>query len=175
MGFLVSQHGQLDAIPPPPFLSVSPLESMQSGGAIPPPRHKRGISAILARYHKKTRQMDAMPPSAILSRKGIARYGGLSRTGPLRAHFTVPKAYPCPFLSSIYFVDCLCQFYAGLPFPVPEILQFVAFGDSGKFFQQFSRNFPETFLQNSRKDPRNSRSLLEFSEFRRVKSTPDED
>ena len=38
MGFLVSQHGQLGAISPPPFLSVSPLESMQSGGAIPPPQ-----------------------------------------------------------------------------------------------------------------------------------------
>ena len=38
MGFLVSQHGQLGAIPPPPFLSVSPLESMRSGGAIPSPR-----------------------------------------------------------------------------------------------------------------------------------------
>ena len=36
MGFLVSQHGQLGAIPPPPFLSVSPLESMRTGGAIPP-------------------------------------------------------------------------------------------------------------------------------------------
>ena len=38
MGFLVSQHGQLGAIPPPPFLSVSLLESMRSGGAIPPPQ-----------------------------------------------------------------------------------------------------------------------------------------
>ena len=37
MGFLVSQLGQLGAIPPPPFLRVSPLESMRSGGAIPPP------------------------------------------------------------------------------------------------------------------------------------------
>ena len=41
MGFLVSQHGQLGAIPPPPFLSISPLESMQSGGAIPP---TKGVS-----------------------------------------------------------------------------------------------------------------------------------
>ena len=57
MGFLVSQHGQLGA--------------------------KRGISAILARYPRKARQMGAIPPSAILSRKGIARYGGVSRTGPL--------------------------------------------------------------------------------------------
>ena len=77
MGFLVSQHGKLGAIPPPPFLSVSPLESMRSGGAIPP--LKRGISAILARYPMKTRQMGAISPSAILSRKGIARYGGVNR------------------------------------------------------------------------------------------------
>ena len=81
MGFLVSQRGKLGAIPPPPFLSVSPLESMRSGGAIPP--LKRGISAILARCPMKTRQMGAIPPSAILSRKGIARYGGVSRPGPL--------------------------------------------------------------------------------------------
>ena len=40
------------------------------------PPLKRGISAIPARYPKKTRQMRAIPPSAILSRKGIARYGG---------------------------------------------------------------------------------------------------
>ena len=71
MGFLVSQHGQLGAIPPPPFLSVSPLEYMRSRGAIP--SLKRGISAILRRYPMKTRQMGAIPPCAILSRKGIAR------------------------------------------------------------------------------------------------------
>ena len=47
------------------------------------PPLQRGISAILARYPMRTRQMGAMPPSAILSRKGIARYGGVSRTGPL--------------------------------------------------------------------------------------------
>ena len=41
MGSSVSQHGQLGAIPPPPFLSVSPLESMRSGGAIPPPPKER--------------------------------------------------------------------------------------------------------------------------------------
>ena len=85
MGFVASQHGQSGALPPPPppFLSVSSWESMRSGGAIPPSPHKRGISAILARYHMKTTQMGAIPPSAILSRKGIARYGGLSCTGPL--------------------------------------------------------------------------------------------
>ena len=57
---------------PSPFSQCSPLGSMRSGGAIPPPL-KRGISAILVRYPIKTRQMGAIPPSAILSRKGIAR------------------------------------------------------------------------------------------------------
>ena len=36
--------------------------------------YKRGISAILARYHMKTRRRARDVPSAILSRKGIARY-----------------------------------------------------------------------------------------------------
>ena len=43
MVYLVSQHGQLGAIPPPPLLSVSPFESMRSGGAIPPPPPKKGF------------------------------------------------------------------------------------------------------------------------------------
>ena len=50
------------------------------------------------------------------------------------------------------------MFAAGLPFPVPQILEFKPCRDSGKFFQQFSWNFPGTFLQNSRKDPWNSHS-----------------
>ena len=55
---------------------------------------KRGISAIPARYPMKTRQI---PPSAILSRKGIARYGEVSRTGPLRI---VTKSLRRPFCTS---------------------------------------------------------------------------
>ena len=51
-------------------------------------------------------------------------------------------------------------------FPVPQILEFIAFRDSGKFFQQFSRDFPGVFLENPRTDPGNSHSLLEFSEKR---------
>ena len=82
MGFLVSQHGQLGAIPPSHLLSVSPpLESMRSRGAIPPPQ--KGYLSDTCAMPMKTRQIGAIPPSAILSRKGIARYGGVSRTGPL--------------------------------------------------------------------------------------------
>ena len=69
---------------PCPFSARFPLrEHSRSGGAIPPLTLKRGISAILARYPMKTRQKGAIPSFAILSRKGIARYGGVSRTGPL--------------------------------------------------------------------------------------------
>ena len=50
MGFLVSQHGPLGAIPPPPFLSISPVESMRSRGAITPPPQK-GVSQ---RYWRDT-------------------------------------------------------------------------------------------------------------------------
>ena len=78
MGFLVSQHGQSGAIPPPPFLSLSPLESMRSGGAIPPPS-KRGISAILTRYPKKTRQSACDTPLCDTISKGYCViWGGIS-------------------------------------------------------------------------------------------------
>ena len=74
MGFLVSQHGQLGAIPPPPFLSVSTLESMRSGGAIPPPSNGYLCDTCAIPCENKANGCDT--PSAILSRKGIARYGG---------------------------------------------------------------------------------------------------
>ena len=92
VGFLVSQHGQLGAIPPPPSLSVPPWRACEVEVRYPPV--KRGISAIPARYPMKTRQMGAIPPSAILSRKGIARYGGVSRIGPLRSLCLYSSAEP---------------------------------------------------------------------------------
>ena len=98
MGFLVSQHGQLGAIPPPHFLSVSPLGGHAKWRCDTPPPLKRGISAILARYPVKTRQMGAIPPSAILSQKGIARYMGVSRTGPLSPHLRLSRVVKGCFL-----------------------------------------------------------------------------
>ena len=63
------------------------------------------------------------------------------------------------------------RFPANLPFPVPEILEFVAFRDSGIFFQLFSRDFPGAFLGNPREDPGNSHSLLELSDLCNIRST----
>ena len=51
------------------------------------------------------------------------------------------------------------MFAAGLPFPVAEILELKAIRDSEKFSSNFPRIFPEL-----PKGPRNSHSLLEFSE-----------
>ena len=79
MGFLVSQHGQLGAMAPSPLSERFPLgEHAKWRCESPPPPPQKGISAILARYPVKTRQTRAIPPSAILSRKGIAQYGGVS-------------------------------------------------------------------------------------------------
>ena len=54
------------------------------------------------------------------------------------------------------------RFPAGLPFPVPEILEFVAFRDSGKtLFPAISWDFHGVLLENPRTDPGNSHSPLE--------------
>ena len=113
MGFLVSQHGELGAIPPPPFLSVSPLESMRSGGAIPP--LKRGISAILARYPMKTRQMGAIPPSCdTISKRYCAIWGGISHWAAKQRD---ESENDCPWLfpgGSIIDSSCIWEIQRGL-------------------------------------------------------------
>ena len=67
----------------PPILSVSPLESMRSGGAIPAPPTKGVSQRYLRDTLWKQGKMRAIPLCDALSRKGIARYGGVSSTGPL--------------------------------------------------------------------------------------------
>ena len=81
MGFWVS----LGAMPPPPFLSISPLESMRSGGAKPhppPPPQKGYLSDTCAiPYENKASWCDA--PLCDTISKGYCAIGGVSRTGPL--------------------------------------------------------------------------------------------
>ena len=93
MGFLVSQHGQLGAIPPPPFLSISPLESMRSGGAIPPPQKGYLSDTSAIPYENKANGCDT-PLCDTISKGYCKRYGWVSRTGPLRAETRLSSVRP---------------------------------------------------------------------------------
>ena len=91
MGFLVSQHCQLGAIPSPPFLSVSPLESMRSGGAIPPPPNTKGVylsDADAIPYENKENACDT--PFCDASSQGYcAIWGGSSHWATKLGCFSV--------------------------------------------------------------------------------------
>ena len=76
MGFLVSQHGQLGAIPPPPFLSISPLESMRSGGAIPPPPSKGLSQRYLRDTPRKQGKRLRYPPLRYYLERVLRDMGG---------------------------------------------------------------------------------------------------
>ena len=77
MGFVVSQHGQLGAIPPPPFLSVSPLESIRSGGAIPPLKRGYLSDTCAIPYENKANGCDT-PLCDNISKGYCAIWGGIS-------------------------------------------------------------------------------------------------
>ena len=83
MGFLVPQHGQLSAIPPPPLLSVSPVESMRSGGCDTPPQ-KGYLSDTGAIPYEKQGKWVRHPPLRYYLERVLRDRGGVSRTGPLR-------------------------------------------------------------------------------------------
>ena len=85
MGFLVSQHGQLDAIAPPPFLGVSFLENMRRWRCDNPPPQKGYLSdTCVIPYENKANGCDT-PLCDTLS-KGYCAIWGASRTGPLSAY-----------------------------------------------------------------------------------------
>ena len=79
MGFLVSQRGHLGAIPPPPLLSVPPRRACEVEVRYPP--HKRGISAILARYPLKTRQNACDTPLRYYLERVLRDVGGYLALG----------------------------------------------------------------------------------------------
>ena len=72
---MVSQHGRLGATPPPPFLSVSPLESMRSGGAIPP-SHNLGYLSDTCAIPTKIRQNAYNTPLSNAILKGYCAMWG---------------------------------------------------------------------------------------------------
>ena len=86
MGFLVSQHGQLGAKPLPPFLSISPLESMQG--------YLTDTCAIP--YENKANGCDT--PLCDTISKGYCAIWGVSCTGPLSPQQLLRKAAFCRLL-----------------------------------------------------------------------------
>ena len=92
MGFLLSQHGQLGAIPPPPFLSVSPLEHMRSRGAIPPPQKGYLSDTSAIPFENKANRCDT--PLYDTISQGYCAIWGVSRTGPLRGGKSTRKVPP---------------------------------------------------------------------------------
>ena len=85
MGFWGSQHAQLGAIAPPPFLSVSPLKHMRSRGAIPPPPPQKGYLSDTSALPYENKANGCDTPLCDTTSKGCcAISGGVSRTGPPR-------------------------------------------------------------------------------------------
>ena len=80
MGFSVSQHGQLGAIPPPPFLSVSPFEHMRSRGAIPPPQ-KGYLSDTCAIPYENEAKWVRYPPLRYYLERVLRDMGGYLALG----------------------------------------------------------------------------------------------
>ena len=78
MRYLVSQHGQLGAIPHPPCLSDSPLESTQSGGAIHPPPSKGVSQRYLCDILWKQGKWVRYPLCDTISKGCCAIWGGIS-------------------------------------------------------------------------------------------------
>ena len=78
MGFLVSQHVQWGAIPPPPSLSVSSFENMRSGGAIPPPPQKWYLSDTCVIPSWKQGKWVRWPPLRFYLERVLRDMGGIS-------------------------------------------------------------------------------------------------
>ena len=74
MGFLVSQHGQLGAIPPPSFLSVSPWRAYEVEVRYPLPPQRAYLSDTRAIPHKNKAKWVRYTPLRYHfdSRKGTA-------------------------------------------------------------------------------------------------------
>ena len=84
MGFLVSKHDQLVAIPPLPFLSLSPLGE-HAKWRCDTPSQKGYLSDPCAIPHKNKAKWVRCSLCDTIS-KGIVRYGGVSRTAAKDGH-----------------------------------------------------------------------------------------
>ena len=95
MGFWVSQHDQLGVIPPPPFMSLSPLESIRSGGAIPPPPQKGYLSDTCAIPHEDKVTRVRYPPLRYYLERVLRDMGGIPHWAAkcMRCHESKPELF----------------------------------------------------------------------------------
>ena len=85
-GVLVSQHGQLGAIPPPPFSERFPIGEHAKWRCDTPPQKGYLSDTCAIPYENKAKTCDT-PLCDTISKGSCKRYGGVSRTGPhLMAH-----------------------------------------------------------------------------------------
>ena len=82
MGFLVSQHGQLGAIPPPPFSGRFPSGEHAKWRCDTPP--SKGVSQRYCAIPYENKANGCDTPLCDTISKRYCGYGGVSRTGPLR-------------------------------------------------------------------------------------------
>ena len=110
MGFSVSQHGQLGAIPPPPFLSVCPLEYMRSRGAIPPPQKGYLSDTCAIPYENKASGCDT-PLCDTISKGYCAIWGSISHwAAKVSKHYQYQKIG-----GGINFLNCYILFCWSIP------------------------------------------------------------
>ena len=106
MGFLVSQRGQLGAIPPPPFLSVSPLGEHAKWRCDTPPQKGYLSDTCAIPYEHKANGCDT-PLCDTISKGYCAIWGGISHWAakiptkkvmcvPRTSDTNAPSLYPTP-------------------------------------------------------------------------------
>ena len=85
MGFLMSQHGQLGAIPPP-FSGRFPLgeHAKWRCDTLRPPPHKKGYLSDTCAIPHENKANGCDTPLCDTISKGYCAFWGVSRTGPLR-------------------------------------------------------------------------------------------
>ena len=113
MGFLVSQHGQLGAIPPPPFLSVFPLGEHAKWRCDTPPQKGYLSDTCAIPYENKANVCDT-PLCDTISKGYCAIWGGISHWAAKVLVFGDEPSF-CPnfpwFLAFLGFVlFCVCGF-----------------------------------------------------------------
>ena len=109
MGFLVSQHGQLGAIPPPLFWAFPPWSTCEVEVRYPPHPLKRGISAILPRYPMEKGKWVRYPPLRYYLERVLRDMGGGI------SHWAAKVIHSLGFFHSCLLIAAVAAPHARLP------------------------------------------------------------